>query len=229
MSARGGNPYARPVSRGDGAAPDPSGVFRLGGLAAYAVPDVPESTDPDYTTGFSPELAANGSPDGTKLPDDIRIGTRKPPENDPNDREYNARRYTEHRIRHAVEETTVGWTVQQHKVPPGQNPLWTQERLPTRPTATRSPLGYMFQRPEHRPRNIKDAVGEDAVTHLSMADHRRNYEIFGQKPQGGVGMNTFRASPRPWDDNLFVPPRAADTAEQFGAPVSFGQRFRLGR
>jgi hypothetical protein len=227
MSAGAPNPYVRPAARTDGSAPDPSGVFRIGGPGRYAVPDIPESTDPEYTNGFSPQLATRGSSDGTMLPDNIRIGTREPPENDPNDREYNARRYSEFHKRHSVETTTVGWKVQQHKVPAGQNPLWTQERLPTRPTATDAPAGYMFTRPWHIPRNIKDAVGEDAVAHLSMADHRRDYEIFGMQPQGGIGVNTFRPSVRPWDDNLYLPPRAADSAERFGNPGSFGARFRL--
>jgi hypothetical protein len=216
MSAGGANPYARPAAT-DGAAPDPSGRFRMGGPGRYAVPDVPETTDPEYTTGFSPELATSGSPDGTKLPDDIRIGTREPPPNDPNRTDVNQRRYSEFHERHSVEQTTVGWKVQQHKIPAPVVPEWTQERMPTRPTADNSPLGYLFTRPEHHPRNIKDAVGEDAVAHFSMADHRRKYEIFGQKPQGDVGVNTFRVSPKPWDNNLFVPPRAAETPERFGS------------
>lgn len=224
MSAGGRNPYSKPNDRIDGSAPDPSGQFIWGGPGRYAVRDIPESTDPEYTDGFSPELAATGSPDGTKLPDDIRIGQRNPPPNDPNTREVNQRRYSDFHRRHAVEQTDVGWHVQQYRVPGGQNPLWTQERAPTRPTASLSPSGYQFRRPEHHPRHIKDAVGEDAVAHFSMADHRREYEIMGQKPQGGIGTNTYRAPTRPWDESLFIPPQA----ENMASTIVGNRAHRLG-
>jgi hypothetical protein len=207
----GNNPYSAPTSPGDGSAPNPSGEVTFGGPFRYAVPDIPETTDPEYTTGFSPALATTGSPDGTKLPDDIRVGQRNPPPNDPNTRTVNDRRYNEFRFRHSVEETTVGWKVQQQKVPGGQDPLWHQDRVPIRPTADSAPAGYRFRRPEHRPRHIKDAVGEDAVAHFSLADHRRAYEIYGQKPQGGMGTNTYRAPVRPWDESLFIPPESENT------------------
>lgn len=210
MAQQGINPYARPISDDSGEAPDPSGNFVFGGPGRYSVADIPESTDPDYTTGFSPELVSGGSPDGSALPSDIRIGRREAPPNDPNDHEYNALRTSEFHKRHSVEDTTTGWKVQQYKVPAGQNPLWTQERAPIRPTADNAPMGYQHKRPWHIPRNIKDAVGEDAVAHFSLADHRRAFEIMGMKPQGGVGANTFRADPKPWDEALFIPPTAGD-------------------
>lgn len=215
MAQQGVNPYARPLPSDDGSAPDPSGNFVWGGPGRYAVADIPETTDPEYTDGFSPELVSGGSPDGSALPDDIRIGRRKPPPNDPNDRGYNAVRTSDFHQRHSVEETTVGWKVTQRKVPAGQNPMWSQERMPVRSTADDSPLGYEFKRPWHIPRNIKDAIGEEATAHFSLADHRRNFEIMGMKPQGGVGANTYRADPRPWDEDLFIPPKAEDTTGGF--------------
>lgn len=224
MPAQGKNPYGKPVTIDDGSAPDPSGNFIWGGPGRYTVPDIPTTTDPEYTTGFASELAASGSPDGTMLPDDIRIGTREPPPNDPNERFVNERRYSEFHKRHSVEQTDTGWKVQQYKVPAGQNPMWNQERMPIRPTADQSPLNYQFRRPEHHPRAIKDAVGEQAVEHFSMADHRRTWEIYGQKPQGGVGANTYRAQPRPWDETLFVPPKPEESA---GGWVG-NRNYRLG-
>lgn len=206
MAKDGVNPYAKPRNAVNGEAPDPSGKFRLGGSRAYSVPDIPETTDPDYTTGFSTDIANGGSADGTAVPSDIRTDRREPPENDPNVRSYWATRYSDQNRRYNRQEMTyTGWDVQQYKVPPGQNPLWTQERPPTRPTANDSPMPSMFTRYWHIPRNVKDAVGEEAVAHFSMADHRRVYQIMGQKPQGGLGVNTYRANPRPWDENLFVP------------------------
>lgn len=221
--ARGRNPYARPVARA-GEAPDPSNEFIWAGPGRYAVPDIPESTDPEWTTGYSPALHAGGSPDGSALPDDIRMGYREPPPNNPNDHNWNAVRTSDFHRRHSVEETAEMWQVQQSKVPAPRVPLWEQERMPVRPTATNSPTGYAFQRPWHVPRNIKDALGEDAVAHFSLADHRRDYLVNGMRPQGRIGVNTYRANPRPWDEALFIPPRAG---ENLGG-IAGNRNYRLG-
>lgn len=191
------NPYSlRP--REPGEAPGP--VTTLRPHAAYTVPDIPESTDPDYRDGYAPPLHVGPS----STPDDIRIGRREPPLNDPNDYEYYQDQSRDYLHRHSVEETTTHWDVVQHKLPTPNNPYWTQERKPIRPTADDSPTSYWFKRPWHIPRNIKDVLGEDAVTHQSMADHRRDYNIGGMKPQGIVGVNTFRRHPVPWDENLIA-------------------------
>lgn len=225
MATRQGvNPYARPIPPDDGSAPNPSGNFVWGGPGRYAVADVPESTDPDYRDGFSPELVSGGSPDGSALPSDIRIGRREPPPNDPNDHAYTAKRNSDFHKRHSDEHYADNWKVRQQKAPAGQNPMWTQERPPIRPTAEDSPTGYAFTRPWHIPRNIKDAIGENAVAHFSLADHRRNFEIFGMKPQGGVGANTYRADPRPWDEGLFTPPQADGVTSGFAG----NRNYRLG-
>lgn len=222
--AHGKNPYAKPVTKA-GSAPDPSNEFIWAGPGRYSVPDVPESTDPDWTTGYSPTLKAGGSPDGSALPDDIRTGHREPPPNNPNDHAWNAVRQSEFHQRHSVETTSEMWQVQQHTVPRPRVPLWEQDRLPVRPTATNSPTGYAFTRPWHIPRNIHDAIGEDAVAHFSMADHRRNFEIMGMVPRGRTGVNTYRATPRPWDEQLFIPPPAGQK-EMLGG-IAGNQNFRL--
>lgn len=222
MSA-GANPYAKPPPSRHGEAPNPaSDIWHRSNR--YAVPDIPESTVPGYTTAFSPELRSGGSPDGTALPDDIRIGTREPPVNNPNDHRYNAVQKGEF-LRRASEEKQIstGWQIKQQRVPAPKIPEWTQDRLPTRPTASMSPMGSLFQRPWHIPRNVTEAVGPDAITHLSLADHRRRYEIMGMKPQGGLGVNTYRASPRPWDENLYYPP----TPVHAQPPVSGNRAYRL--
>lgn len=201
----GNNSYARPISKGDGSAPNPANSKVWGGYSRYAVADTPESGDPSYVDGaYATELATSGSPTGT--PDDIRIGVRQKPPNSPQDDRVYKRRFSDFFRRAQEDRTVVGWKVKQEKVAAPIVPEWTQERMPIRPTADNSPLGYMFTRPWHVPRNIKDAVGEDAVTHFSLADHRRTWEILGQQPRGGVGVNTYRAPVRPWDENNFVPP-----------------------
>lgn len=219
------NPYAAPQAAKNGEAPDPSGKFRLGGPGVYAVPDIPETTDPEYTDGYSPELDPQGHSSGEKLPSDIRIDKRQPPINDPNNRKYWRTRWSNHLERHSVEETETGWDVQQRTIgPPAQNPMWNDPRLPIRPTADDSPLGYQFTRPWHIPRNAADAIGEDAELHFSLADHRRKYPIMGMHPRGSVGTNTYRADPRPWDEDLFIPPQAPDMP---GGTVSGNRSYRL--
>lgn len=220
------NPYAAVSGREAGEAPGP--VIALLPHRRYEVPDIPETTDPNNTDGgFSPELTP--SPDGTALPDDIRIGKREPPVNDPNNYGYTMRRDANRKERQADEVTTGSWNVQQRKVPAPIVPEWTQERMPIRPSAVRSPLGYLFSRPWHRPRNVREAVGEDAPRHLSMADHRRTYPIMGMVPRGRTGMNTFRLDPRPWDETLVTPiSQQPATASGGGSPVFGGSRnFRL--
>lgn len=222
--AQGKNPYSRPVTQA-GNAPDPTNEFIWAGPGRYAVPDIPESTDPDYTDGYSPTLKAGGSPDGSALPDDIRTGHREPPPNNPNDPAWNRIRQSEFHRRHSVETTTEMWQVQQHTVPRPRVPLWEQDRMPVRPTATNSPTGYAFTRPWHIPRTVQDVLGEGAVTHFSMADHRRNFEIMGMVPRGRTGVNTYRADTRPWDEQLFIPPPAGQK-EIYGG-IAGNQKFRL--
>lgn len=222
MTAGAINPYARHARpQADTTAPGPT--LSLLPHTAYVVPATPESGDPSYTDGFSPQLHAGPS----STPDDIRIGRRNPPLNDPNDPRYNAIQERDFLERHSVEQTTVGWDVEQKKLPAGSNPLWTQERMPIRPTANKSPDGYRFTRPWHIPRNIKDVVGEDAVQHISMATHRRTYPIGGMKPQGILGENTFRIQPAPWDQNLVAAPRVNATDPSLMSPVWDNQRYTL--
>ena len=216
------NPYAvRRYGDADRTAPGP--VLSLLPHAAYTVPDIPNSTDPDYTDGYATPLHTGPA----STPDDIRVGRRNPPLNDPNDPRYNAVQEADFLDRHSVEKTVTGWSVEQHKLPAGSNPLWTQERMPIRPTATKSPDGYRFTRPWHIPRNIKDVLGEDATTHVSLASHRRSYPIGGMKPQGILGENTFRIQPAPWDQNLTATPRVNATDPAVMSPVWDNQRYSL--
>jgi hypothetical protein len=182
------------------------------GPGRFSVPNVPDTTDPDYTLGFSPHLVSGGSPDGSELPDDIRTGHREPAGPGAGGT-YNApkwqnRRNAEKLQRQTFDHTDVMWSVRQRKVHTPRYPIWDQERAPKRPTATNSPTGYAFRRPWNIPRHIKDVLGEDATAHFSLADHRRKYEIMGQRPMGRLGVNTYRAAPRPWDENLYIPPGA---------------------
>jgi hypothetical protein len=226
------NPYAAPrAAERNGTAPPHMNVW--GGHARYAVPDVPETTDPDYTDGYSPQLKSGGSSDGSALPDDIRIGKREQPipGHNWNDPRWQAKRDSEFLKRHSVEHWEKDWHVKQQKAPTPNHPLWTQERMPIRPTADLAPMPTTFQRPWHIPRNIKDALGENAQTHFSLADHRRMKPIadpktYGMRPAGRLGVNTYRERPRPWDENLFIPPPAANHHLNMGISPS-NRAFRL--
>lgn len=143
--------------------------------------------------GFSPPLRIGS--EGT-TPDDIRIGVREPPIHPPDKRWYDLRN-SDFLRRHSAEIYTIGWNIRQGKTPTPPIPRQIQELLPTRPSAILSPSGYMLTRPWHIP--------QSQGAHVSMADHRRTSEIYGMKPQGRVGANIFRATPTPWDRNLYYP------------------------
>lgn len=223
--ARGKNPYSVPVENvRPGSAPNPAHDFLWTGPGRYAVSNVPESTLEGYDTGYSTQLSSGGSPVGT--PDDIRIGTRNPPPNDPNQHAYNAKQKSNFHARHAEERNVDGYQViQQARFPAPRVPLWEQDRPATRPLASKSPVSRFFMRPWHIPRNRAE-IGDGGTLHQSMADHRRNYEINAMKPQGSLGTNTYRVTPRPWDENLYIPPAAQDTVGGAfgGGPTS----YRLG-
>lgn len=209
MPATGQNPYAVPKPSAGGAAPDPSGRFRIGGPGRYSVPDIPDSTNPEYRDGFSPEIATGGSSDGTRVPDNIRTGRRKPPENDPNDHRYTAQRYAEYFRRHSVEQVQLGQTYvgpSQAKPNKPYIPDLEQEKLPIRRTATTAPTDNLLRRPWPVPRNAAEALGPNATLHFSMADHRRLYPIMQMQPRGGIGINNIRNTPVPWDAELYAVP-----------------------
>jgi hypothetical protein len=230
----GTNPFATPPPRPGQA---PAHVQNLwGGPGRYSVPGVYETTDPDYTTGYSPTLAPGGSSDGSQLPDNVRIGRRELPVGENyNEPGWQSIRHAEQLQRQTEDHTEDMWSIKQDKLPAPRVPLWEQARMPTRPTATNSPTGYGFQRYWHIPRNVADVFFEDSATplgasrqHFSMADHRRKYEIMGMRPQGRTGVNTYRASPRPWDENLYQAPAAPSTPTVPRGLSSGGRAYRLG-
>lgn len=224
MATRVANPYGERRSR-SGEAPTVtpgSGVY----YSKYAVPDIPDSTDPDYETGYATELDPDYESGTT--PDPIRTGRQEPPINDPNNRRYNERRNQDffRRIEEADEETDTGWNVKQQPVPPGQNPLWEDDRPATRPTANNSPLNYLFSRYWHIPRFAHD-IDPDMEDHVSMADHRRAYQIFGMRSNDRVGVNTFRLDPQPWDSGLYPPDQHREPDPPSTAAQSGNRAFRL--
>lgn len=215
------------IKRRDGEAPGAYQGWRVS--PRYASRDVPDQAEPPWSGGEVP-----GSEEGyaTELrigsegttPDDIRIGKREPPENDPNDPDYNLHQKSDFHRRHAVEQTVTHWNVRQENDPIPKRPR-DGDVLPTRPTAKKSPLSYLFTRPWHIPRFVEEIYGDDAQDergalrrHFSLADHRRLYQIYGMAPRGGVGTNSYRKDPGPWDQDLVYP--VNETPER-GTSLSF--------
>lgn len=219
------NPFA--VTGRDDRPPVPGPVHRSR-HQAYVNPALPDSTDPDYTLAYSPEIRPAGSSDGTQFPDDIRIGRRRPPgpkTRNRNEPAWQAHETREMLARHAQDKYADSWKVVQGRVPFPRMPIWEQERLPTRPTANESPTGYLAKIPKSIPRNAAEIFGDEAVLHFSLADHRRVYPIMTQKPQGRTGVNTYRSTPKPWDEQLYNP-TPAGTQQTGAAPRSRAFRAR---
>lgn len=97
------------------------------------------------------------------------------------------------------------------------DPRWTIHPE-ARPTARNSPNFYSFTRPY----NQRWAARLNGV-HFSMADHRRDYPVFGMAPAPSW-RNTSRVDPVPWDSNI------ADTPHQLpqNDVAMNSQRFVLG-
>lgn len=66
-----------------------------------------------------------------------------------------------------------------------------------RPTQQMAPVTYSYTRPFDQSGNARNLNGN----HFSMADHRRNYPIYGMQPVSNR-RNTFRADPQPWDTDI---------------------------
>lgn len=95
----------------------------------------------------------------------------------------------------------------------------------TRKTSDMAPITYSYTRPfdQHNARRFNGF-------HFSMADHRRNYEIYGMAPIN-TRRNTYRADPLPWDTDIvdtvpqYLPTAARIT--QVEVPDAAGRSWRL--
>lgn len=179
---------------------------------AYAAPSE-DDTVPEYENdGFSPSLGAGSE---GNLPDEIRTGKREPIFGGPHQEDIHLVRGEDNlRRRDDEEQVSTGWNTRQEKPILGVIPEQVQDIGPSRPTASMGPNTYLFQRPWE----IPESTGE----HVSMADHRREYEIYGMRPQGDVGVNSYRADPKPWDRNLHYNPRPVEDASGLAAALRIG-------
>ena len=185
---------------------------------AYAVSD--DASIPGIEEGFSPAL---GDASEGMMPDEIRTGKREPIFGGPRAQEMDTIARVDNLQRRTDEvQISTGWNVRQEKPMLAVIPLQAQDIGPSRPSASRGQNTYLFMRPWERP----FSTGE----HLSMADHRRKYEIYGMRPQGGVGVNTYRLDPKPWDQNLHYNPVSVEPENQTQFPsgsVAGNRSYRL--
>lgn len=199
------------VPRRPGEAPGAFVGYRTS--ARFGVPEAPEADTPGYSEEAYPELRVGPE----SIPDDIRVGKRNPPPNAfvdvwPRNGEIDRQQ------RQADERRRPAWHTHQEgpHSPVPSVPEWNRQIPGSRPTADLAPMSYYFTREWHIPRNVEDVYGPDAEErpgqlkrHFSLADHRRNYAILIQRPQGRTGVNTYRKDPTPWDASLYnspVPP-----------------------
>lgn len=92
-----------------------------------------------------------------------------------------------------------------------------------RPRTSQSPSDWRFYRPfDQLNRPYPDMITGTARRlnghHLSMADHRRDYEILGVNPQRTM-RNTYRLDPSPWDEDM------VDMPSQYTPPQFMPQSF----
>jgi hypothetical protein len=191
-------------------------------IHAYAVPagNSDESLHDGWVDvpglGYAPSLRISpvGEPDATRLNNGQWVVSH-PVDGEDNTRAYWNQRNADTNARESVVDTdSTGF--QETKIVAGYpNPAlgadrWVRNprRIPPpepRPTTGLSPHTWRFWRPfqgntPHRFTGI----------HFSMADHRRNYQVFGQTPArhpGASTRNTYRLPPTPWDENIVdLPP-----------------------
>jgi hypothetical protein len=191
--------------------------------SAFARPAFAAPTDNEIAgieEGFSPAL---GDPSEGNMPDDIRTGKREPIFGGPHAQDINLVRGMDNINRRQDEfQISTGWTVKQSKPEIGVIPDQVQDIGPSRPSAAMGQNTYLFMRPWERP----ESTGE----HFSMADHRRKYEIYGMAPRGGIGVNTYRLDPKPWDQNLHYNPvpTEPENGTKYVGGIAGNRSYRLG-
>lgn len=99
--------------------------------------------------------------------------------------------------------------------PEGGNVAGFTESTPAtvRPTARNSPNSYSFTRPFDQRFNRRFNG-----SHFSMADHRRDYPVFGMAP-AKTWRNTSRVDPPPWDSNIVDSPEGPATQLAPSIPI----------
>lgn len=200
--------------------------------SAYAVPG--SDIDAPYTDEFgwsaSPRVSVGNTPDAMRL-QSFPVRTVRPDGESAPGVFYRPLDADE-KSRHAVEDQDAnGWEERKGRYVVGPDPRWNPP-AETRLTERMSPRRYSFLRPFDQGGKGTGARQFNGV-HMSMADHRREYEVLGMQPWHHR-RNTYRVDPAPWDADIYdVPPDSTiGTAvhariQAVDVPDSGNRAFRL--
>lgn len=173
---------------------------------AFAAPDYRQDAPYTDTFGWGPKtrLGVESTPDAMR---ELQFPVRGDgPYDGSNPHSYWSPRDADQKQRETVTETDAnGWRTESHWKPVNRNNPRETPPPETRWTERLGPSNYSFTRPFDQLGKGTGARQFNGM-HLSMADHRRNYEILGMKPWR-QSRNTYRVDPAPWDADLYdVPP-----------------------
>lgn len=182
---------------------------------------VPESGNHEYVfpLGWATKLATKigGTPDPQRERSE-RTLTVRPDGDEPPGRFY-GRLDAETARRESVTHTDgTGWQVQKSEYIQGPDPRWNPP-METRLTSGMSPASYSFQRPYNQYSKGNGARQFNGM-HFSMADHRRNYPIAGMESAKSY-RNTYRASPAPWDADMYDQPEPQQIESNVVTPTTY--------
>lgn len=197
---------------------------------AFSAPFKDAPYNDEFGWAPKPRISVENIPDAMRIQQfpvrTVRPGADQPPE------EFYRPIDEDDKKRHSVEDQDANsWEIKksQHKL--GPDPRWNPPNE-TRITEKLSPRSYSFTRPFDQGSKGNGARTFNGV-HMSMADHRRDYEILGMKPWA-PHRNTYRIEPAPWDADLYdVPPESTIGTSVQGRikavdiPPSGNQAFRL--
>jgi hypothetical protein len=231
------NPYANSLS-GESVTDEPEYSESQNGYAAPRLADAPYNDE----FGWAPSLrlGADSIPDASRLGKQPRRDMASKPEmpsDDPNN--FYGLRDVDKARQESVTRTYISPVEQKFRVGdpnpadganrwarnpreiPSPEPRITQQLIPVMRFFTRP---FMTNQPKSGARDLNGV-------HFSMADHRRDYDIYGMAP-AKTRRNTFRIEPTPWDTDIVdmpAPDPTPDLSPVPGIAVDYVSRnWRLG-
>lgn len=197
-----------------GAAPNPYGANaseyagQYGNAADYGTPSNAYAapgpgTDAPYNDEFGwgphPRISVDNTPDAMRI-GDFPTRTVRPNANDAPGVFYRPLD-ADDKERHSVEDQDAdGWQERKGQYKIGPDPRWNPP-AETRITEQLAPRTYSFTRPFDQGTKGNGARQLNGMR-MSMADHRRDYEILGMRPWA-AHRNTYRVDPAPWDADMY--------------------------
>lgn len=193
---------------------------------------VPENGNHDYVTypglGWATKLARriSGTPDPQR---EMEMPTPTAgPYDGRNPGTYYFPKDAETAKRESVTNTMgVGWVEEKSQYVMGPDPRWNPP-AESRLTSDMSPANYRFTRPFDQLEKGNGARQFNGM-HFSLADHRRDYDVGGMTAAQNY-RNTYRASPAPWDADMYdeaEPQNLQDAVVNYVPAPSASTAYRL--